>query len=600
MRRKLGFILAMVLGLGGLLLAAVPARADSGSPLADARERANGILVQLQTLDNVCITILSALIHEVDIDVLEARKLITVGKGNLTRLLFDTLVTSAGEGFDRINATLEQCVSLLGDDQDGSDDGTVFGEVAGLQEDIGNLDNIDQRKRFKIDSLLENIVTGNLNSISDRVQSDGSIPSKTGSVEELLASDGPVGECLSDPENCSLENTELSCGEAKTQPRSEPIKAIPQLTESGPFSFEQLRDLKIVLGLAHQCLTRAIREVNRLPGFKKWVLKGVREVFELLRSSNFGGHGASEVIAVTAGNTPRVIADIREDFNGLLIELDTIDNVCVTILGALFNEELISVLEARKLITVGKGNLDALLEELSADFEATQEKIVNTIDQCANEDNGLIFTFSEELGNLSDEIDGLRESKDGTLDNRKATKIVSLLELAKTLTGDILEHIGTLKDDSETLKDKLVSCTENLRSDSADLHVQPQLTESGPFSFGQLREFKICLGEVYAQLRSFLTVIREFTRHKKWILKAVRETRELLRNTNFGGHGTSEITGLTAGVTKIYTLGGALITTQVSGLNVNSLANGVYLAVTELRDALGNVHQQIRKVTVVH
>ena len=282
MRRNLGFILAMVLlVLTSLTLTAVPAQANAGSPLADTRERLNGVIVQLQTFDNVCVIILAGLIKEIDIDVLEGRKLITVGKGNLTNLLLDGL-RSAASNVSRVTDTLEQCRSLLGTEQDGDGDGTIFGELNGIVEEIANLSSLDDRKRNKIDGLLEHIALGNLSSIEDRL--DEQSGSLTGKVEEASTIVDDLIGGLDDPDpNC----TEVTADAAN-------LVVVPQLTETGPFSFGTLRCVKIDLGFAHQDLTQALRDVKRITGFKKWVYKALREISELLRNTTFGGHGASE------------------------------------------------------------------------------------------------------------------------------------------------------------------------------------------------------------------------------------------------------------------------------------------------------------------
>ncbi|MBI1742987.1 hypothetical protein HYR54_07960 [Candidatus Acetothermia bacterium] len=306
------------------------------------------------------------------------------------------------------------------------------------------------------------------------------------------------------------------------------------------------------------------------------------------------------VVPAHAGDSTRTIADIREEFNGLIVQLNTIDNVCVTILSGLLSELQISILEGRKLVTVGKGNLNTLLLDLGNDAVATIEKLGNTLDQCLNEDDGLVTTFGEELSSLKTEIEGLRQSNEGTLDNRKATKIDALLTNASSRVSSIETELGDIGDGLDNLsKDVLDPVFSILEGSSASTltQVAPQLTETGPISFGNLREIKILLGEGAASVKSLLRLVREVTREKKWVFKAVRETQELLRNTGFGGHGTNELTG--ANLTKVYATNGALVQTQVGGLNVNNLANGVYLAVTELRDALGKVHQQVRAVTVV-
>ncbi|MBI1742986.1 hypothetical protein HYR54_07955 [Candidatus Acetothermia bacterium] len=305
MRRNLGFILAMVLlVLTSLTLTAVPAQASAGSPLADTRERLNGVIVQLQTFDNVCVIILAGLIKEIDIDVLEGRKLITVGKGNLSNLLLDGL-RSAASNVSRVTDTLEQCRSLLGTKQDGNGDGTIFGELNAVVEEIADLSSLDDRKRNKINGLLENIALGNLSSIEDRL--DEQSGSLTGKVEEAST----IVDDLID----GLDSTDPSCGEVTRDAAT--LVAVPQLTETGPFSFETLRCVKIDLGLAHQDLTQALRDVKRITGFKKWVFKALREIIELLRNTTFGGHGASEPAAGVTQIYSMNGVLVRTQINGL-------------------------------------------------------------------------------------------------------------------------------------------------------------------------------------------------------------------------------------------------------------------------------------------
>jgi hypothetical protein len=75
--------------------------------LADIREQVNGVFVQLQTFDNLCVVILSAQLKEVDTDILEIRKLITVNKGNLTQLI-ESFTLSDLAGMQRVVDTIKE------------------------------------------------------------------------------------------------------------------------------------------------------------------------------------------------------------------------------------------------------------------------------------------------------------------------------------------------------------------------------------------------------------------------------------------------------------------------------------------------------------
>ncbi len=282
MKRKLSFILTMMLALTAFVLAVVPAQAQI-TTLADTRERVNGILVQLRTFDNTCVVILGALLHEVDIDVLAARRLITVGKGNLTNLLLD-YIRSAQFGFDRVVDTLDQCDTLLNevDPTQQESDGSIVGEVNAVADEVeasAAADGLDPRKANKILSLINNIILPNLECADSRLDSI------TGVVQS--ASD-EVDTAFDDAESYTNQKSELSLALSAA-------RLLPELTETGPIPFEVLRDLKLALGRVHQFLVQILRAVKRIVYCKKWVFKGVREVYELLRSSNFGGRAASQL-----------------------------------------------------------------------------------------------------------------------------------------------------------------------------------------------------------------------------------------------------------------------------------------------------------------
>jgi hypothetical protein len=301
MRRKLSFILTMMLALTAFLLAVVPAQAQPITTLADTRERVNGILVQLRTFDNTCVVILGALLHEVDIDILAARRLITVGKGNLTNLLLDYF-RSAVFGFDRVQDTIEQCETLLGATEPASaglnvipafrqlapqaqeeSDGTIVGEVEAVLEEVESSaeeGGLDLRKAFKIVSLINNIILPNLDCVDSRLES----------IDEVVQSASSDTESLFDEVEGGLNG-----GTSELDVLLSSARVLPELTETGPFPFEDLREFKIRLGLIHQELVQILRAVKRIVYCKKWVYKAVREIYWLLRASNFGGRAASEL-----------------------------------------------------------------------------------------------------------------------------------------------------------------------------------------------------------------------------------------------------------------------------------------------------------------
>ncbi len=295
MRKKLGFILALTLVLGGLVLAAVPVQAQS--PLADVRERVNGILIQLRTFDNTCVIILSALLKEIDIDILDARRQITVGKGNLNNLLLEA-IRAALNGAQRVIDLLGQCRTLLGDLDGGEidfNDGTIFGEVnevaRAVKKDLCEFDGtecangLDTRKFFKIRGLIDNIVLTNLGAIRTSIDATG----KLGSGVQTAFDDIETFEGDLEAVVCAMENVVAV-----------PAVAVPQVTEKGCFTFQELRDFKIELGRIHQEIVQLLREVKRFTQYKKWVYKAIKEIYWLLRASNFGGRAAGELSGTVA------------------------------------------------------------------------------------------------------------------------------------------------------------------------------------------------------------------------------------------------------------------------------------------------------------
>jgi hypothetical protein len=295
------------------------------------------------------------------------------------------------------------------------------------------------------------------------------------------------------------------------------------------------------------------------------------------------------VLAVVPVQGQRLISDIREDFNGLLVQLRTIDNYCVIILGALLDEARVYVLDSRKVITVGKGNLLPLLEEALEDALLKLELAQNQIAQCFD----LLGTFvdEEEVG-LAALATAIAENDE--IDARKRLKIAALLANAQARVTAIEDKLDDVQSDcleGSDVEGGLEGIIGEIQSPSAEVDgviAVPQLTETGPIPFQTLRQFKIDLGFYAATLKSCLWLIKEITKDKKWLLKAIKEVYWLLRASNFGGRAAVE---LVREVTRVYTISGRLVETQTGGLDMRRLTNGVYLAVTG---------QQVRKITVVH
>jgi len=274
--------------------------------------------------DNTCVIILGAQIKEIDVDVLEARKLITSNKGNLNRLLLDGM-NSARAHLERAFDTLTQCGTLLGTGRVVGD-GSIFAEVNGVVGDIGALNNLDPRKETKIAALIEHTILANLTAIREQLFGEGAgapLPAMRFPIAQPMNGDssflefnsrlfslyfrclaelifaGEPGTACSDFESFldAISNSEkLDVVEASAISGMKlPTGFVPQLSEKGAIPFEFLRLFKVALGIAHQRLVQAQRVLREITMFKKCVYKGLREVYNLLRASNFGGRGASEL-----------------------------------------------------------------------------------------------------------------------------------------------------------------------------------------------------------------------------------------------------------------------------------------------------------------
>ncbi len=330
MKTKISFVAFVTLLIINLF--AGPALAQlNHTTLADIREQVNGIFVQLHTFDNLCVVILSAQLKEVDIDILEIRKLVTIDKGNLAELI-ENFTRSDLLNMERAVDTIIQCATLLGGglipDADPAlriipaapndpcngislgSEGAIINEVQDVlcKVEAHNVAlGLDDRKFTKIASLLNNVLA---HLLSIRNLLVGSVSGLTASCskDSLLAQ----AECIIS----FIESVASLVDSISTSDASQ--RAIPQLTQKGVFPLEILRSIKISCGLAHQDVYRMLRDVKRITTFKKWAFKGLREVKELLRASNFGGRAANDLLTPLTNYATHVFT-----LNGQLIALYT-------------------------------------------------------------------------------------------------------------------------------------------------------------------------------------------------------------------------------------------------------------------------------------
>ncbi len=321
-------------------------------------------------------------------------------------------------------------------------------------------------------------------------------------------------------------------------------------------------------------------------------------------------------VTVNANGQTRLISDIREDFNGLLLQLRVFDNSCVIITGGLLDELRTLILDGRKLVTTNKGNLGSALPalviraqfhlqsialqliiycgflfEITGPFSESATPQAMGFTPLAPIGFGIILFIGNQIVQLRSEIAAIE-----TLDERKRNKIVGLLTDALARVSAILNLFSEFfnpSNESGCFFDigRALSQVSGLVGGHSNesLRVSPQLTEAGPISFENLREVKIQLGLAANGIKDCLHTLREITKEKKWLFKDIREVKELLRASNFGGRAASDLLNLTEDVTKVYTLNGVLVATHSSGLDVSRLANGVYLVMA------GN---KVRKVAV--
>jgi hypothetical protein len=254
--------------LTGLMLAAVPTQAQDGErTMAEIRADLGELIVRIRIFDNVCVVIGSALFDELRAEFSNARKLIAAGKGNLQPLLAAMHSRARSMHLELTGHVGFQCAVPPG---------FMVLRVTGLAEEIAKLDELDDRKREKIAALLTATVT-------------------------LLDADGILGK------------TEDLSGVGCLTPLGTLIgqigDLIPVIGQSS--SLESLRQIKTLLGRGITQIKSCLRTLKEVTKLKKFVLKNLREVYELLRAGNFGGRGASAVFDLTAGAIKVYTADGR-------------------------------------------------------------------------------------------------------------------------------------------------------------------------------------------------------------------------------------------------------------------------------------------------
>jgi hypothetical protein len=285
------FHLIVAIVLLGLVAPAIPLQAQPTTTIAQLREEVKKTLHLLSSFDNVCVIIVDGFLGEIKYKILEARKLIAVNKGNSGRLLLNVvrdaanLISIVRESY---LATSEggdaYCPAILGADDDTFDDGTIFGGVGFINDEVTAMTgtapgDMDPRKGFKIQAILATVFS-NLTGIGDRLSDID---------DSLSEADTILGD---------FESSCLGSGEEREDQRVIPAQAVPLLGQKGPCTFEELRQFKIDLGEALNWVTQAIRFKLQLVKHKKWVLKGLKEVENLLRSKGFGRARGSEPVAL--------------------------------------------------------------------------------------------------------------------------------------------------------------------------------------------------------------------------------------------------------------------------------------------------------------
>jgi hypothetical protein len=283
-------------------------------------------------------------------------------------------------------------------------------------------------------------------------------------------------------------------------------------------------------------------------------------------------------------DTLRTRAEIREDIQKIQLLLRTFDNVCVVILNGQLAGVKLQILEARKLITVGKGNLGGVLLGVIQSAGADFEQFVNLRDNfCAP----LLDEISSQVQSASAEIDALK-----TLDPRKRFKIVSILD---HLVGGGLANMDEL----------LTASLEEASPGACPQQSVATSHEKGPIPLGLLRLIKQCLGKSLTVINHLLSQIKRIVMAKKWVLKGLVEVEHLLRGSGFARftQSVSTIYFFISDGLQVHRLDGrpAGVTRDIMGeLRYAELPNGVYLYVQAVRAADGSaVRSEVKKHAIL-
>jgi hypothetical protein len=269
--RLLCVIVAMVLAV---VAKSTPMLADDGFEpitLAEVRSDVAKLFAQLQTFDNECVVILPALLAEIDGKILDLRNLIATRKASLVSVLDRFEAISAEFGIFTGQLTL--CRILLGITNPTPDvatamSGSMLLEFYHLLEGVSFLcefNQLDLRKCQKILSILG---------------------ANFGITFVGTAATGIFSSIIN-----TFLTVETRCGTTAI--------TIPK----GPLTPEDWRRVNLFLGKGHNffnCINKIFRNVAKL---KKWLYKGLREIYTLLGASNFGGQ---EIVAPPDSRSIRI------------------------------------------------------------------------------------------------------------------------------------------------------------------------------------------------------------------------------------------------------------------------------------------------------
>jgi hypothetical protein len=293
--------------------------------------------------------------------------------------------------------------------------------------------------------------------------------------------------------------------------------------------------------------------------------------------------------------------DFKRELDVLLAQLRLWNNECIIHVDAEISSIIKKILEARRMITVGQAWLGRRVQQEIESAITEKNLLIGIMEGFCTE---LLFLMEEELGKLFGKLENL--CFDEKIDEWLCNKIKLKLQVIELKIEDIqLEWItmeekledgdeGEDLDDPETfddVNDWLEFCLENQWPDDPE-----QCKES--------------LGVAYAILQDFVVEKKEIVKKKKQVLRFLTEIRKIFRISRLPRPRESEPIAFKGLMTaraeqatiRLMTLEGRpVFTVTGSGtlaLPTRALAQGVYLAIVEVREAGRVISTRVEKVVI--